>query len=198
MAIGSDLAAGVAALIRLFAHNASAADFTGFQAQMTVTDATEASEDVSVAIQTMAAGTLTTLMTLAAALVTVAGTLNATTLQQGGTDLDDIIEDAIDSLDTSRTVSGAFTLAQTDAGRAIKFTGGSAQDVTCGRLTLDTVIIIHNVGTADLTLVSAAASNDVTFENGTTIAAGKTASLIMIATGASQADNVWRILGENT
>ena len=198
VAIGSDLSAGVAALIRLFAHNASAADFTGFQAQMTVTDATEASEDVSVAIQTMAAGTLTTLMTLAAAAVTIAGTLNATTLQQGGTDLDGIIEDAIDSLDTSRSVSGAFTLAQTDAGKAIKFTGGSAQDVTCGRLTLDTVVVIHNVGTADLTLVSAAASNDVTFENGTTIAAGKTASLIMIETGASQADNVWRILGENT
>ena len=58
MAIGSDLSAGVAALVRMFAHNASAADFTGFQAQMTVTDATAASEDVSVAIQTMAAGTL--------------------------------------------------------------------------------------------------------------------------------------------
>ena len=150
---------------------------------MTVTDATAAAEDVSVAIQTMAAGTLTTLMTLAAALVTVAGTLNATTLQQGGTDLDDIIEDAIDSLDTSRSVSGAFTLAQTDAGKAIKFTGTSAQNVTCGRLTLDSVVVIHNRGTGELTLVSAAASDDVTFENGTTIAAGKTASLIMIETG---------------
>ncbi len=113
----------------MFAHNASNADFDGFRAQMTVTDSTAASEYVSVALQTMQGGTLTTLMTLAA-IVTVAGTLNATTLQQGGTDLDDIIDDAIDSLDTSRTVAVAFTLAQTDAGQAIKYTGASDVDVT--------------------------------------------------------------------
>lgn len=198
VAIGSNLQAGVAALLRLFAHNASAADFTGFQAQMTVTDATAASEDVSVALQTMAGGSLTTLITLAAALVTIAGTLNATTLQQGGTSLNDLISDAIDSLDTSRTVGVAFTLAQSDAGGAVKYTGASNVNVTCGRLALDSVITIHNLGTGDLTCVSAAASDDVTFENGVTIAAGRTASLIMVATGATQADNVWRILGENT
>lgn len=198
MAIGSDLATGVATILRMFAHNATPADFDGFRIQMSVTDSTAASEDVSVVFQNMQGGTLTTLMTMAAAVLTIAGTLNATTLQQGGTDLDDIIDDAIDSLDLARTLSTAPTLLQTDAGKAIRWTGSTAQDVTCGRLTLGTVIVIHNDGTADLTCVSAAASNDVTFQNGVTIAAGKTATLIMLETGGTQATNVWRILGENT
>jgi hypothetical protein len=146
----------------------------------------------------MQAGSLTTLITLAGALVTIAGTLNATTLQQGGVALNTIVNNAIDGLDTSRTETGAFTLAQGDAGGAIKFTGASPVNVTCGRLALDSIFTIHNRGTADLTCVSAAAADDVVFENGVTIAAGRTATLIMIATGASQADNVYRVLGENT
>ena len=196
MAIGSDLTTGVAAILRLFFENASAVDVNGFRMQMSVTDATAASEDTSTVIQTMQGGTLTTLMTLST-LVAIAGALDATTLRQGGTDLDDIVDDAIDSLDTSRSVGVAFTLAQTDAGQAIKYTGASNVNVTCGRLTLDTIITIHNRGTGNLTLVSAAASDDVTFENGTTLNAGKTATLIMVETGGSQATNVWRILGEN-
>ncbi len=198
VAIGSDLQTGIAAIMRMFAHNASAADFTGLQAQMTVTDATATSEDVSIAIQTMQGGTLTTLMTMAAALLTITGTLNATTLQQGGTALNTLINNAIDGLDTARTVTGAATIAQTDAGKAIKFTGSSAANITCGRLALDTVITIHNMGTAELTLVSAAASNDVTFQNGVKIAAGKTASIIKVGVGATQALNIWRVLGENS
>ena len=131
-------------------------------------------------------------------LVAIAGILDATTLRQGGTDLDDIVDDAIDSLDTSRSVAVAFTLAQTDAGKSIKYTGASNVNVTCGRLAQDTVIVIHNDGTGDLTLVSAAASDDVTFQNGVTIGAGKTATLIKLESGGSQATNIWRILGENT
>ncbi len=198
LGIGSNLQTGIASIFRMFAENDTPEDFDALRIQATVTDATTDSEAVSIAIQTMQAGTLTTLLTLAAAVVTIAGTLNATTLQQGGVALDTLINNAIDGLNTSRTLSGAFTLAQSDAGGAVKFTGASAADVTCGRLALDSIIVIHNRGTADLTLVSAAASDDVVFENGTTIAAGKTATLIMIATGASQADNVWRVLGENT
>ena len=196
-AIGSNLSAGVASILRMFAHNASNADFDGFRAQMTVTDATAASEDVSVALQVMVGGSLTTVMTLTDQ-VAVAGILDALTLRQNGADLDDIIDDAIDSLDTSRTEAVAFTLAQSDAGQAIKYTGASNVDVTCGRLALDSVVTIHNRGDGDLTCVSAAASDDVTFENGVTIGAGRTASLIMVETGGSQATNVWRILGENT
>jgi len=198
LAVGSDISAGAAALLRLFAHNNAVEDFDGLRIQMSVTDATDGSEDATVVFQNMQAGTVTTLMTMAAAVLTIAGTLNATTVQQGGTDLDTLINNAIDGIDTSRTEASSFTLAQSDAGGAIKFTGASAQDVTCGRLALDSVIVIHNRGTAALTCVSAAASDDVVFENGVTIPAGATATLIMIATGANQADNVWRILGENT
>lgn len=198
VSIGTDLQAGVAALLRMFAHNDNDDDFDGLRLQMTVTDATENSEAVSIILQNMQAGTLTTLITMAAAVMTITGTLNATTLQQSGTSVSALIDDAIDSLDTSRTEGGAFTLAQSDAGGAVKFTGGSNQDVTCGRLALDSVIVIHNRGTGDLTLVSDAGPDDVVFENGITIGAGRTATLIMIDTGANQADNVWRVLGENT
>ena len=124
LAIGSDLTTGVAALLRLFFENASAVDVNGFRVQMTVTDATAASEDTSTVIQTMQGGTLTTLMTLTT-LVAIAGALDATTLRQDGTDLDDIVDDAIDSLDTSRSVAIAFTIAQTDAGKSVKYTGAS-------------------------------------------------------------------------
>ena len=182
----------------MFGHNTTPANFDAFRIQASVTDATPASEDATIVMQNMQGGTLTTLITLAVAVVTIAGTLNATTLQQDGTDLDDIVEDAIDSLDLSRTVSGAFTLAATDAGRAIRFTGASNVNVTVGRLSQDDIITIHNDGTGDLTCVSAAASDDVTFQNGVTIAAGATATLIKLESGGSQATNVWRILGQNT
>ena len=155
LAIGSDLSAGAAALLRMFAHNNAAADFDGFRIQMSVTDATDGSEDTTVTFQNAQAGTLTTLMTMAAAVLTIAGTLNATTLQQGGTDLDDIVNDAIDSLDVTRELSTAPTLLQSDAGGAILWDGTTNQNVTCGRLTVGSVIVIHNDGTADLTCVSA-------------------------------------------
>ena len=159
VAIGSDRNSGAAALLRMFGHNASNADFDGLRVQMDVTDGAASSEDVTVIVQTMQGGTIETLISMAAAVLTITGTLNATTLQQGGTPVNTLINNAVKALATSRTVSGAFTIAQTDEGKAIKFDGTTAVNVTCGRLALDTIITIHNIGTADLTLVSAAASN---------------------------------------
>lgn len=198
--IGSDLNLGVTARLTMFGENASDADVTGFEIDADETTNTAGAESFNAIFKVRQAGTLTTRMTLGST-VAVTGTLNATTLQQGGTALNTIIGGFIDTLDpaaSGETFSGAYTLVQADSGFFKRFTGSSPANITMGRMTVGSTFVIHNDGTATLTVVSAAASNDVTIQTAAvTIPAGKTATIMMVQAGGTLGTSKVRIFGEN-
>ena len=196
MLIGSDQSSGSTGQITLFGHNSAAEDVSGVQVKNTVVSNTDGAESFSLDLAVRRLGTLANRLVLGD-VATFSVPVDATILRQGGVDLDTIINNALDSLDSTE-FSITLALTQGMSGFARTFTGASPVNITVPRLTKDSHITIHNNGTAALTFVTAANPNDVTFQNGVTLGVGQTATLVWIKVGASAADNQVRILGGNT
>lgn len=187
--IGSDIDTGSPAQIRLRGQNAVNEDVDAAVLIADISDNTDGSEDTSIDIQTFVAGTLADRIQIGA-VVTVPGTFTAGTLQQGGTPVQTLIDNSLAALDSTDFAGpAAFPLLQNMAGEARRFTGGSATNVEVPTLTKDSIITIHNDGSAAVTFVQGIGSP--TFQNGTGLAAGRTCTLVWLET------NVVRILGEN-
>lgn len=190
LSLGSDVSTGVPARINLIGHDSLGNDTIYGQLRSNITSNTNTSEAAELIFAAMRAGSLTDKITIADA-ITIAGTFNATTLQQGGTAVQTLINNSIDSLDSTDFTSSPnpFVLTQGMSGFARRFTGGTPINVSVPVLTKDSVIVIDNdSGSATLTFVA----SGVTFQNGVTLAAGKSATLRWLQT------NKVRILGENT
>jgi hypothetical protein len=71
------------------------------------------------------------------------------------------------------SVAGAYIFLQTDSGREKIFAGASAETWTVPGLNAGTQVIVHNLGTADVTF----SPDGVVLKGLTTLAADKTASL---------------------
>jgi hypothetical protein len=170
VSIGSSLSTGVVARIPLFGHNSSAANTTGVNLICRLNTNTAASEDFTFEIEVVRGGSSVTVAALGSTTDFTrsggGGTVNADTLQQDGTDLDDLLDVNRGRLGVQSNFTGTTkTLAQTDQGDLIPFTGSSACTITVPRLAENTVIFVQNDsnGSADITFESAAPYNDVTF-----------------------------------
>lgn len=194
--VGSDQSSGTTGQITLFGHNSAAEDISGVQLKNVVVSNTDSAESFTLNLAVRRAGSLADKLVLGD-VAAFAVPVDTATLRQGGVDLNTIISQALDSLD-STDFTGALSITQGLAGFARTFTGGSPANITVPRLTKDSVFTVHNNGTAALTFVSAANPNDVVFQGGVTLGIGKTATLIWIKIGATQADNQVRIVGGNT
>ncbi len=75
--------------------------------------------------------------------------------------------------------TGSYIFAQPDAGREKVFTGSSAATWTAPTLNAGTSVVVHNVGTADISFVP----SGVTFKGLTTLQVDKTASLSWLPSG---------------
>lgn len=201
--VGSTVSSGVFSRISGIFHDAGAADTIGYRLEATVVDATNGSEDASLDLQVMRAGTLGTMVTFAANLITIASgiTLNAPTLQQGGVGVTTLIDNAVNSLlpdPTTPTWSGTtHTTLNMAAGFVSTFTGASPTTLTVQKRTQRNWVAIENTGTANITLASAASPNAVTFGTDGLVIAPNKIAFIRWRDANADGQRV-RVTGENT
>lgn len=166
LVIKSTIDTGLASFLDLGFENVLNVDTIGFSLDMRVTDNTSASEDAEVDLGVIRAGSMSTKITIGDT-VAITGTLNATTLQQGGTSLATLIENEISSVDVPTTTATTRTIpTNLTAGDMNTFTGSSASTYTVNSGTAGDVYGICNDGTADITF---AAGGGVTIIGGTTL-----------------------------
>jgi hypothetical protein len=172
LSIGSDLSTGVVARIPLFGHNSSAANVTGVNLVCRLNTNTAAAEDFTFESEVVRGGASVTVATLGSISdfrrSGGGGILDADTLRQAGVTLNTIIDNERSRLGNTGedySFTAARTLAQSDQGDLLQFDGSTNRIITVPSLATNTVISLVNDsdGAADLTFVSAAGPNDVTF-----------------------------------
>lgn len=198
--VRSDLATGTVASLRLGGENASASDVDGLFLNLRLVTATAGAEDFEVDIVVVRGGTPTTIATLGST-YSVTGTLNAGTLQQGGTDVDSVIADDLSSTrgETTFTTSQSIT-SQGTAGFLYRKTGSGAATVTLGSQPRDgswAIFVNDSNGTGDITFASASSPNDVDIDGGATLAGASGQRPQCVVTWMNGGDDV-NIRGDNT
>lgn len=185
--VKSDLATGIAASLDLAGENDANEEIIAAALDASVTDDADGSEATSLAIKVLQAGSETTRLTVGAT-VAVNGTLNATTLQQGGTPIAAIIEDEINSLDEDATSATAVAVpSEVTAGDMNTFEGSSASTWTISSGTAGLLYPVLNAGTAAITF----AASGVTIKGALGLAIDKVCSIYY------QTATVVYIFGEN-
>ncbi len=161
----SDLATGIAAFLDFAGHDDGGNDTVYASIDMSIEDDTDGSEDGQLLLKVIRDGADTTVVTIGDT-VDVDAALDATTLQQGGTDLDDIIEAAKgNQAETSLSSTTQTVPDDLDRGEANVFDGSSASTWT-----------VNSGGAGDVYQVINDSSVDITFAEGTgvTIVGGLT------------------------
>lgn len=178
LTIKSDRTTGIAASLDFGGHDDGGNDTIYASIDAEITDDTDGSEDGQIVLRALAAGSEVARLTVGAT-VAVNGTLNATTLQQGGTAIATLIENAIKnagingSTSTTRTIPTNLT-----AGDFIRFTGSSAATYTVAAGTAGDVYGIINDGTADISFTT----SGTTIIGGTTLGQQKVCTLVYVTT----------------
>lgn len=185
----STLAAGVPSRLTFSGHDGAGNDHNYGQIRSNITANTNGAEAGELILSNSVAGSLTDRITANATGGILTGIWNfGTGSQINGTAIQTLIDNAVATISTA-SFSGPLTLAQADSGKQKVFTGSSPQNVTCPELTDGSFVVFHNNGTATLTFVVSGTS----FQNGVTLAAGKTCTLWWMPTTTAI-----RITGENT
>jgi hypothetical protein len=179
IALGSDLDTGVAARQTYFGHDSGGANTNYATVEVAISDNTDTSEDGEYSVTVLAAGSGVKILTLTGSLATIAGTLTATTLQQGGTPIATLINNAIGLLGINTESGTTLAPAQADQGEGYRFTGSSDLTVTFATRTAGTVYVFKNDGTADILFADGTAS---VVDGGTTLGQGGTATATYWAT----------------
>jgi hypothetical protein len=179
IALGSDLDTGVAARQTYFGHDSGGANTNYATVEVAISDNTDTSEDGEYSVTVLAAGSGVKILTLTGSLATIAGTLTATTLQQGGIPIATLINNAIGLLGINTESGTTLVPAQADQGEGYRFTGSSDLTVTFATRTAGTVYVFKNDGTADILFADGTAS---VVDGGTTLGQGGTATATYWAT----------------
>lgn len=185
----SSLATGIAAFLDFAGHDDGGNDTVYASIDMNIEDDADGSEDGQLLLKVLRGNVDTTVITIGDT-VDVDATLDATTLQQGGTDLDDIIEAAKGTFTEDSTSATAVTVpTDITRGERNRFTGSSASTWTCDSGTAGEVFPVMNDGTADITF---AEGTGVTIVGGLTLGQEKVCTVEYVT-----ATRVF-IYGENT
>ena len=153
--LASNISDGISAAILMGGRNDALEDIVMGQILGTVQDDTNGSEDFFIQWEVLLNGVMTPVVRIDGGFVTVTGILEADTLQQANTDLDDLIEAAINSVglpsftNTTRTIPTHLT-----AGDMNRFTGSSPSTITIAAGTAGRVYGLVNDGTAAITFVA--------------------------------------------
>jgi len=163
LVVRSDIDTGLASFLDLGFENVANEDTIGFSLDLRVTDNTDASEDTEADLGVIRGGSLTNKITIGDE-VTVTGTFNATTLEQGGTTVASLIEtEKATFTEDPETGTSVTVPTGVTRGERNRFTGSSASTWTINTGTAGEVYPIMNDGTADITFAAG---------GGVTIAAG--------------------------
>ena len=177
LTIKSNQTTGIAASLDMGGHDDGGNDTVYGSIDLEITDDTDSSEDGQFVIRVLQGGSETAVITIAGGSVSITGTANATTLQQGGTAVSTLIENAIknaginDSTSTTRTIPTNLT-----AGDFIRFTGSSAATYTVASGTAGDVYGVINDGTADITF----SASGTTIVGGTTLGQQKVCTVLYL------------------
>lgn len=190
LTVRSNLTTGIAASIDMGGHDDGGNNTNYASIDVEITDDTNGSEDGQLVFRVLQAGVEVARMTLGAT-ASVTGTLNATTLQQGGTGVSTLIETAAGNMSaptaiTATTVSVPSALTR---GQRNRFTGSSTSTWTINSATAGNVYPVRNRGTATINFT---AGGGVTIIGGTSLAAGK------VCTIEYDSSTTALIYGENT
>lgn len=175
LTLRSSLATGIASFLDFAGHDDAANDTVYASIDMNIETATNGSEDGQLLFKVLRNNVDTTRMTIGDT-VAVTGTLNATTLRQGGTSIASLIETAKGNL-TDDTHSGTtLTIPSGDVtrGERNRFTGSSAITVTINSGTAGDIYPYMNDGTADTTF---AAGGGVTIIGGLSLGQQKVCTI---------------------
>jgi len=152
--IKSDRTTGIAASVDLGGHDDGANDTIYVSLDAEVTDDTNGSEDGQLVIRVIQAGSEVARMTIGST-VSVTGTMNATTVQQGGTNLASIIEvEKATFTEDGHTAAAVAVPADVTRGERNRFTGASSSTWTLNSGTAGEVYPVMNDGTADITFAA--------------------------------------------
>jgi len=169
----SDVDTGLASFLSLGGENDANEQIIGVVIEHNITDNTDGSEDSQCIIKVLQAGSSTTRVTVGDT-VAITGTLNATTLQQGGTTLAAIIEAEKGNMDPDSTSATTVTVPDDlTRGERNRFTGSSASTWTIDSGTAGDVFPVRNRGTATITFVAGTA----TIVGGLSLAADKVCTI---------------------
>lgn len=152
--VGSDLATGIVASLDLAGENDANEEIIAAAFDALVDDDTDGSENTSLALKVLRGGSETTKMTLGAT-VDVVGTFNATTVQQGGTPVATLINNAISTLTEDDTTATSVELpTDQTAGQMNAFEGSSASTWTIESGTAGEAYPVLNAGSAAITFAA--------------------------------------------
>lgn len=171
--VRSNLTTGVVASVRLGGENGSAADVDGLFLDLRMVTNTASAENFELDLKLVRAGTSTTICTFSST-TSFASVLNAGTLRQGGSNLNDIVNDFISAGRGETTLGATLSLtAQTGAGFLYRKTATGASTVTIGSQPRASsgAEFINDASSGNISFVSAASPNDVTIVGGATLVA---------------------------
>ncbi len=200
LSIGSTSSSSVVARLPFFGRNSNQQTVNGAVLVTQITQASAGNERFTFTIEVVRNGQTRDVITIDNDRTTVEGTFTASSLQQGGVPISNIISDSLQSLDVG---SGNFTqnlnlTTQESTGKAYRFTGNTNRVVTVGSAPRDfsyALVINDSNGGANLTFQAA---SGVSFRNSSVRLTG-------VANQSPQAALVWfnggsrvNIRGDNT
>lgn len=189
MVIKSDRTTGIGASVDFGGHDDGATDTIYASIDMEITDDTNGAESAQIVLRVLQAGSEVARMTIGST-VSVTGTLNATTLQQGGVGVSSLIETAAGNAAAGTAITATTRTVPDDLTRGIRnrFTGSSPSTWTINTGTAGNSYPVRNRGTADITF----AAGTATIVGGTTLAPGGVCTIEYDVAGTAL------IYGQNT
>lgn len=175
LTITTDVDTGLASFLDLGGENSANQEIIGVSFDHRITTNTDGNESSELDIGVIRSGTVTVKATIGDEF-TVTGTLNATTLEQGGVGVSSLIESAISTIGvpttsaTSVAVPSAITLGDMNT-----FTGSSPSIWTLNSGSAGDVLGVLNDGTADISFAEGAG---VTLIGGTSLGQQKIATIL--------------------